>query len=96
MIDGAGSLRRSLVGDMIAELVRGNGWSRIIVYGVIRGGVAISNLQIGFKALGTDPRRSTKTESGLQNIPLQFRNICCTPNNWICCDYDGIAVFQID
>ena len=27
MIDGAGSLRRALVGDMIAELARGNGWS---------------------------------------------------------------------
>ncbi|MDG2199217.1 MAG: hypothetical protein P8O70_20480 [SAR324 cluster bacterium] len=25
MIDGAGSLRRALVGDVIAELARGNG-----------------------------------------------------------------------
>ncbi|MEC8254318.1 MAG: hypothetical protein VX004_02525 [SAR324 cluster bacterium] len=72
VIDGAGSLRRALVGDMIAELARGNGWSRIVVYGAIRDSVAIGNLQIGFKALGTNPRKSTKTGSGFQNIPLQF------------------------
>ena len=51
VIDGAGSLRRALVGDMIAELARGNGWSGIVVYGAIRDSVAIGNLQIGFKAL---------------------------------------------
>ena len=62
MIDGAGSLRRALVGDMIAELARGNGWSGIVVYGAIRDSVAIGNLQIGFKALGTNPRRSTKMD----------------------------------
>ena len=46
MIDGAGSLRRALVGDMLAELARGNGWSGIVVYGAIRDSVAIGNLQI--------------------------------------------------
>ncbi len=78
--DGAGSLRRALVGDMIAELARGNGWAGIIVYGAIRGGVAIGNLQIGFKALGTNPRKRSKTGSDFQNIPLQFGNISFTPN----------------
>ncbi|MEC8435065.1 MAG: hypothetical protein VXZ27_04465 [SAR324 cluster bacterium] len=74
MIDGAGSLRRALVGDMIAELARGNGWSGIVVYGAIRDSVTIGNLRIGFKALGTNPCRSTKTGSGFQNTPLQFGN----------------------
>jgi len=96
VIDGAGSLRRALVGDMIAELARGNGWSGIVVYGAIRDSVAIGNLQIGFKALGTNPRRSTKTGSGFQNIPLQFGNISFTPNHWIYCDSDGIAVSPIN
>ena len=92
MIDGAGSLRRALVGDMITELARSYGWSGIVVYGAIRDSAAIGNLQIGFKALGTNPRRSTKTGSGFQNISLQFGNICFTPNHWIYCDSDGIAV----
>ena len=92
MIDAAGSLRRALVGDMIAELAHSNGWSGIVVYGAIRGNVAIGNLQIGFKALGTNLRRSTKTGSGFQNIPLQFGNISFTPNHWIYCDAVGIAV----
>ena len=96
MIDGAGSLRRALVGDLIAELARGNGWSGIVVHGAIRDSVAIGNLQFGFKALGTNPRRSTKTESGFRNIPLQFGNISLTPNHWIYCDYDGIAVSPIN
>ena len=97
VIGGAGSLRRALVGDMIAELARGNGWSGIVfLYGTIRDSVAIGNLQIGFKALSTNPRRSTKTESGFQNIPIQFGNISFTPNHWIYCDYDGIAVSPIN
>ena len=33
MINGAGSLRRALIGDMIAKLARGNGWSGIVAYG---------------------------------------------------------------
>ena len=92
VIDGAGSLRRALVGDLIAELARSNGWSGIVLHGAIRDSVAIGNLQIGLKALGTNPRKSTKTGSGFQNIPLQFGNICLTPNHWIYCDSDGIAV----
>ena len=97
MIGGAGSLRRALVGDMTAELARGNGWSGIVfLYGTIRDSVAIGNLQIGFKALSTNPRRSTKTESGFQNTPIQFGNISFTLNHWIYCDYDGIAVSPIN
>lgn len=96
MIDGAGSLRRALVGDTIAELARSNGWSGIVVHGAIRDSVAIGNLQIGLKALGTNPRKSIKTGSGFQNIPLQFGNICLTPNHWIYCDSDGIAVSSIN
>ena len=69
-------------------------WNRCVRWD--RGGVAIGNLQIGFKALVANPRRSTKTESGLQNIPVQFGNICFTPNHWIYCDYDGIAVSPIN
>jgi regulator of ribonuclease activity A len=96
VIDGAGSLRRALVGDMIAELACGNGWSGIVVNGAIRDSVAFGNLQIGFKALGTNPRKSTKTGSGFQNIPLQFGNISFTPNHWIYCDSDGVAVSPIN
>jgi regulator of ribonuclease activity A len=91
VIDGAGSPRRALVGDMIAELAR-NGWSGIVAHGAIWDSVATGNLQIGLKALGTNPRKSTKTGSGFQNISLQFGNICLTPNHWIYCDSDGIAV----
>ena len=96
VIDGAGSLRKALVGDMIAELARSNGWSGIVVHGAIRDSVAIGNLQIGLKALSTNPRKSSKTGSGFQKIPLQFGNICFTPNHWIYCDYDGIAVSPIN
>ena len=71
---------------------RGKSWSGIVVQGAIRDSVAIGNLQVGLKALGTNPRRSTKTGSGFQNIPLQFGNTYFRPNHWICCDSDGIKV----
>ena len=56
VVDGGGSLHTSLVGDIIAGLARGNGWVGLVVNGAVRDVVALGGLDIGIKALGSNPR----------------------------------------
>ena len=58
VIDGRGSLHTALVGDVIAGLPLTNGWAGIIVHGAVRDAAALRQLDIGIKALGTNPRKS--------------------------------------
>ncbi|EUA54261.1 putative regulator of ribonuclease activity [Mycobacterium intracellulare 1956] len=41
VIDGAGSLHTALVGDVIAELARSNGWAGLIINGAVRDSAAL-------------------------------------------------------
>src|SRR5882672_1981227 len=36
VVDGQGSLRVALVGDIVAGLARDNGWAGLLVYGAVR------------------------------------------------------------
>ena len=36
VVDGGGSLRRALLGDMLAEKAARNGWEGLIIYGCVR------------------------------------------------------------
>jgi len=91
VIDGSGSLERALVGDIIAGLAVDNGWAGIIVHGAIRDRVAIGELPIGVKALGTNPAKSSKEGAGELDIPVTFGGVTFTPGNRVWCDEDGIV-----
>ena len=69
VVDGGGSLQCALIGDMIAMLGMNSGWAGVIVHGAIRDSVAIDALDFGIKALGTNPRKSTKNGDGLVDVP---------------------------
>lgn len=90
--DGVPSLHTALVGDLIAELGRGNGWSGIVAYGAIRDAAVIGTLDIGVKALGTNPRKSTKTGEGQRDVPLTFGGVTFTPGDSLFSDDDGIVL----
>jgi len=60
VVDGGGSLRCALVGDNLALLGQKNNWAGIIVFGCIRDSEQISCIDIGLKALTTNPRKSVK------------------------------------
>lgn len=60
VIDGGGSLHTALVGDLIAELARSNGWAGLIVNGAVRDAAALRGIDIGIKALGTNPARAPR------------------------------------
>jgi regulator of ribonuclease activity A len=92
VVDGAGFLGSALVGDQMAELAIRNGWAGIVIFGALRDSVALQQMQIGVKALGTNPKKSGKNAVGQSDVPVSFGNIVFRPGEWVYCDHDGILV----
>jgi regulator of ribonuclease activity A len=92
VIDGEGSLRCALVGDVIAGLALANGWAGLVIYGAVRDSVALKRIDLGVKALGTNPSRSGKAGMGAIDVPLSIEGTEFTPGLWLYSDDDGLLV----
>ncbi|MFI9831195.1 ribonuclease E activity regulator RraA [Streptomyces sp. NPDC051913] len=92
VIDGGGSLRTALVGDLIAGAAQDNGWAGLIVHGAVRDSATLAGLRIGIKALGTIPRKSAKDSAGTIDTPVTFGDITFRPGDILHADDDGIAL----
>jgi regulator of ribonuclease activity A len=92
VVDGAGSVHTALVGDVIAELGRSNGWSGIIVNGAVRDSKLLAGIDIGIKALGTNPRKSTKTGAGERDVQVELGGLTFDPGDLAYSDDDGIVL----
>ena len=96
VVDGEGSLHTALVGDVIAGLAVDNGWAGVIVHGAVRDAAALRTMNLGVKALGTNPRKGTKTGEGQRDVPVTFGGVTFTPGAIAYCDDDGIVVVEDD
>jgi len=92
VVDGGGSLRRALLGDLIAENAVQNGWEGFIIYGCIRDVDAISTMNLGVKALNTNPLKTDKKGVGDLNIPVSFGGVTFNPGEYVYADSNGIIV----
>lgn len=92
VIDGGGSLESALVGDLIAASAVENGWAGIIVHGAIRDRVAIGELPLGVKALGSNPRKSAKAGVGEVDVPVEIAGVVFRPGAHVWADADGILI----
>jgi regulator of ribonuclease activity A len=92
VVDGGGSLHSALVGDIIAGLGVDNGWVGLIVNGVVRDAATLATLDIGIKALGTNPRKSAKTGDGERDVDVEFGGVVFSPGDIAYSDDDGIVV----
>jgi regulator of ribonuclease activity A len=68
VVDGGGSLRSALVGDLIAGIAVQRGWAGLVISGAVRDSVALDLLDVGIKALGTNPRRAARSASGSSTV----------------------------
>lgn len=92
VVDGGGSLRCALLGDMLAEMGHQNGWSGVIIYGCIRDSVDINKMPFGVRALQTNPLKSIKKGWGDKNIPVTFAGVTFNPGHYLYADEDGIIL----
>ena len=92
VIDGDGSLHTALVGDVIAGIAKDSGWAGLIVHGAVRDASTLRTIDIGIKALGTNPRKGTKTGEGDRDVAVTFGGVTFNPGEIAYCDEDGIVV----
>ncbi|QWT24714.1 ribonuclease E activity regulator RraA [Subtercola sp. PAMC28395] len=92
VVDGGSSLRSALMGDMIGAAAVENGWNGVVIFGAVRDRVALSLLPLGIRALGSNPRKSSKTGSGELDAVLTVGSVIFRPGAGIWCDEDGILV----
>jgi regulator of ribonuclease activity A len=92
VVDNGASLRCALVGDIIAGLGQKNGWAGLVLLGAVRDTTALAGLDIGIKALGSNPWRSSKKGTGQVDVPVSFGSVEFLPGHWLYSDEDGILV----
>ena len=92
IVDGGGSTETALMGDIIAAKGARNGWAGVVIFGAIRDSAEIANIDIGVKALGVNPAKSSKKGAGAVDVPVTFGGVTFSPSLWVYCDEDGILV----
>ena len=92
VVDGGGSMRRALLGDLLAEKAAANGWSGLIINGVIRDVDEIGRTSIGVQALGRCPIKTEKRGVGERDIDIHIGGVDIAPGDYIYADNNGVIV----
>ncbi|MFF4195699.1 ribonuclease E activity regulator RraA [Nonomuraea sp. NPDC001831] len=95
VVDGGGSLHAALMGDMIAGAAVAAGWAGVVIHGAVRDVTALRELDLGVKALGSNPRKSGKTGAGERDVPVTFGGVTFSPGAELFSDHDGILVTRV-
>jgi regulator of ribonuclease activity A len=92
VVDGGGSRRRALLGDMLAEQAAANGWAGLVINGVIRDVDEIGASDLGVQALGTCPVKTEKLGVGQRDIAVLFGGVEICPDDYVYADNNGVLV----
>jgi regulator of ribonuclease activity A len=92
VVDGAGSVHTALVGDVLAGAAVANGWAGLVLHGAVRDSAALARLDLGIKALGTNPRTSSKSGAGAVDVPVAFGGVTFCPGDVLHADDDGVVL----
>jgi len=90
VVDGGGSMRNALLGDMLAEKAADNGWEGLVIYGCIRDVDIIRQTKLGVQAMNTNPRKTEKRGIGDLNIPVTFGGVTFVPGQYVYADNNGV------
>jgi len=92
VVDGAGSLRRALLGGNLGAAAARNGWAGVVIDGCVRDVAELAELDVGIRALASMPLPTEKKNQGLQDLPLQIQGVWIQPGDWLYADADGMVV----
>jgi regulator of ribonuclease activity A len=92
VIDGGGSLRRSLLGDQLAAKAVVNGWEGILISGAVRDVEALAGMDIGIRALAAIPLKTDKKGVGERDLTVSFAGVDFVPGHYLYADGNGIVV----
>ncbi len=92
VVDGGGSLRHALIGDMIAAGALEQGWAGIIIHGACRDVEVLAGIDFGVFALGCVPIKSVRRGEGQLGIPICFGGVKFQPGQHVYADANGVIV----
>jgi len=92
VVDGGGSLRRALLGDLLAAAAAKNGWQGLLINGAVRDVEILATIDLGVKALTACPVKTDKRGEGQRGVPLRFGGVLMEPGQHIYADANGIVV----
>lgn len=92
VVDAAGSLRRAVMGDMLAARAMENGWAGAVIWGAVRDSAQIGAMDFGVAALGVTPRRPAKHDEGQVGLPVTLGGVTVHPGDMVVADADGVIV----
>ena len=92
LVDGGGSLRCALLGDLIGAEAMRNSWEGLVIYGCVRDRAALRNLALGVKALAATPRKSVRRGEGQAQAAISIEGVDCQPGDRLVADEDGIVL----
>ena len=92
VVDGGGSLRCALLGDMLAEKAARNGWEGLVIYGCVRDVDILIQTGVGVQALASHPKKSNKRGVGELDVPVTFAGVTFRPREYVYADNNGVIV----
>ncbi|RMO89412.1 MULTISPECIES: ribonuclease E activity regulator RraA [Pseudomonas syringae group] len=92
VVDGGGSLRCALLGDMLAEKAAKHGWEGLVIYGCVRDVDMLAQTDLGVQALASYPKRSEKRGVGQLDLPVTFGGVTFRPGEYLYADNNGVII----
>ncbi|MBC3954162.1 regulator of ribonuclease activity A [Pseudomonas asturiensis] len=92
VVDGGGSLRCAMLGDMVADKASKNGWEGVLIYGCVRDVDMLAQTDLGVQALASHPKKSEKRGVGELNVPVTFGGVTFKPGDYLYADNNGVII----
>lgn len=92
VVDGGGSQRRALLGDLIAKSAVDNGWAGVVIEGAVRDAATLATMPLGVQALYTVPIKTERRGLGETGVTISIAGVTVRPGDWIYADDNGIAI----
>ncbi len=92
VVDGAGSLRRALLGGNLGAAAAKNGWAGLVIDGAVRDVAELALCEVGIRALAPVPMPTERRDQGQRDVVLQLRGVWVRPGDWLYADADGIVL----
>lgn len=92
VVDGAGSLRRALLGGNLAAAAAKNGWAGLLIDGAVRDLAELAAAGVGILAPGHVPMPTDRRGQGLAGGAVQIAGVWVRPGDWLYADMDGVVI----
>jgi len=92
VVDGGGSLRCALLGDLLGAMAIENGWQGVLVNGCVRDVEILKGMELGVRALESHPLKSEKRGEGELDVIVRFAGVSIEPGQYLYADENGTVV----